>query len=219
MARTFNGSSDKLGIDTALVTAEPLSFSAWVNTTSNGLNTILATESLYPGNWANGWILFTNNFVVWAYTASGAAHAGSFAASTASISSGVWSHCAAVFAAANDRRAYANGANKGTEATSRAVDSGVNKTRIGVRASSEIQYCTGTIAEAAAWNVALTDDEVAILAKGYSPLLVRPASLIAYWPLVGRYSTEISLKSGFGLGVTGTTVAAHPRVFYPCGRR
>ncbi len=216
MARTFNGSSDKLSIATPLVTATPLTLSAWAKTASGDLQTVLSCEGLYPGNYSNGWFLGIYNYAVWAYTASGAAQNGSFAASTATISSGVWGHCAAVFAAANDRRAYLNGANKGTEATSRAVDSSyVSNTKIGVRGSADIQFMNGSIAEAAAWNVALTDDEVAILAKGYSPLTVRPASLIAYWPLIGKYSTEISLKSGFGLAITGTTVADHPRVFYP----
>ena len=41
------------------------------------------------------------------------------------------------------------------------------------------------MAEAAVWDVALNDDEVAALAHGYSPRLIRPDHLAAYWPLGG----------------------------------
>lgn len=41
----------------------------------------------------------------------------------------------------------------------------------------------GDISEVGYWNVALTDADVAVLAKGVSPLLVRPEGLVAYWSL------------------------------------
>ena len=44
-------------------------------------------------------------------------------------------------------------------------------------------YCDGSLAEAAIWNAALSDAEVAALATGVSPLLVRPGSLVFYAPL------------------------------------
>lgn len=65
------------------------------------------------------------------------------------------------------------------------------------------------------WNVALSDTDAAVLALGYSPLLVRRSALVSYWPLLGFYSPEIDLLSSTGITLTGTTQSAHTRVFYP----
>lgn len=70
-------------------------------------------------------------------------------------------------------------------------------------------------AEWAVWDVALTAAEVASLSKGFAPSLIRPGSLVNYWPIIGRYSPEIDVMGGGGLTLTGTSAAAHPRVIYP----
>lgn len=64
----------------------------------------------------------------------------------------------------------------------------------------------GSIAEIAHWNVTLSADEIASLGKGYSPRLIRPASLVFYSPLV-RDTTE--RKSGLTPSITGGSVADH----------
>lgn len=43
----------------------------------------------------------------------------------------------------------------------------------------------GLIAFPAIWNVALDDREVAALAAGIPPWMIRPASLVACWPMPG----------------------------------
>lgn len=73
----------------------------------------------------------------------------------------------------------------------------------------------GAIAEVGIWNVALSDSDVALLAKGVSPLMVHPESLVFYAPLIGQYSPEIELRSARNLTLTGTpTQSAHPPIFY-----
>jgi hypothetical protein len=74
---------------------------------------------------------------------------------------------------------------------------------------------SGSIAEAAIWNVALTDAKVAILAAGFSPLFVDPQSLVAYWPLVR--DTDDDVVGGYDMTAYNTpTVASHPpKIFYP----
>jgi hypothetical protein len=121
-----------------------------------------------------------------------------------------------VFASTTDRRIYLNGANKGTNATNIAAPI-VTNTAIGAYKYTTIYYddFDGYLAEAAMWIVALTDDDAVVLAAGYSPLLVRPEALAAYWPIIGRTNPEIDLVGGIGLTVTGATVADHPRVLYP----
>jgi hypothetical protein len=74
----------------------------------------------------------------------------------------------------------------------------------------------GDIAEVAQWSVALTTDEIAALAKGLSPLLVRPTALQFYAPVIGRYSSEPAIVGGYTGTIFGTaTVADHPRIIYP----
>lgn len=133
-----------------------------------------------------------------------------------------WMHACAVFAAANSRAAYVNGGDKGTNTTSR-TPSGMNTWAIGrVPASTPLRYFSGRIAEVGVWNVALTDAEVAALGAGVSPLMIRPASLYLYVPMLGQASPEPSFFHNTGIGsakpsftLTGTTAAEHPRVIYP----
>lgn len=73
----------------------------------------------------------------------------------------------------------------------------------------------GSMAEFAAWNVTLTTAEFRALAMGYSPLFIRPASLISYCPLI---RDVVDKKTGV-LTATGTSVVDHPIVIYPRERR
>ena len=77
-------------------------------------------------------------------------------------------------------------------------------------------YTDSIIAEAAVWNVDLTDAEVAILAAGYSPLFVRPQFLVAYWSLFGDSSPEPDIIGGYDMTLNnGPTQATHPIIHYP----
>jgi hypothetical protein len=88
--------------------------------------------------------------------------------------------------------------------------------RRGNNSTSTVGYFDGLIAEVGIWGAVLTDAEVASLAKGVSPLMVRPQSLVAYYPLYGRGSTEPDYINGLGLTPTNSPVAAeHPRAYRP----
>jgi len=113
-----------------------------------------------------------------------------------------------VGASATDRAVYIDGGSKGTNATSN-TPSGLASTRLG-KDHDNNNALDGRIGEGAIWNVALTDAEVARLAKGIHPFKVRPANIVAYWPLWGRNSPEPDCVGGFNLTVTGATQAAHP---------
>lgn len=75
-------------------------------------------------------------------------------------------------------------------------------------------YDDGEISEFALWDVDLTADEFLALTAGVSPLLIRPGSLLNYWPILGAFSPEIDRVGGNDLTVTGTTKASHPKVYY-----
>ncbi|GAI03312.1 unnamed protein product, partial [marine sediment metagenome] len=144
------------------------------------------------------------------------AGAWAYAKTSVKYTATVWHHAAAVFAAVDDRRVYMDGGNKGTEATSR-TPGAMAKTAIAVMPSDAYSlYMDGYLAEAAVWNIALTDEEVATLAKGFSPLFVHPQNLVAYWPLIGKLSPEIDVVGGYDVSlVNAPTFGGHTGVIYP----
>lgn len=71
----------------------------------------------------------------------------------------------------------------------------------------------GRLAEVAVWAGDIGAAGFAQVGQRISPLLVRPDLLVAYWPLIGRYSPETDLVSGIAGTITGTVAQAdHPRV-------
>jgi hypothetical protein len=79
-------------------------------------------------------------------------------------------------------------------------------------------FGAGRIAEVAIYGgLLLTADEAVALAKGFSPELVRPTALEAYWPIIGRSSPEVELMAGASATVTGATATEHPRIISPIG--
>jgi hypothetical protein len=152
-------------------------------------------------------------------------------AGTADSSAGVagatnaWGHACGVFTSATSRAAFFNGANKGTNTTNR-TPAGLDRVSIGrLGDSTPTDYWSGLIAEAGVWDIALSDAEVALLGTPIgvntwlSPWMVRPENLVAYWRIWGRFSPEPDRVGGFGVTVSGATVADHPKVLFPMTRR
>lgn len=139
------------------------------------------------------------------------------AKSTADYSINTWHHACGVFAAAQDRRVYLDGGNKGTDVVNNRPFGDVTDTAIGAIVyndpEDQVFLMSGRVAEPGIWNVALTDAEALLLSKGYSPLFVRPQNLVVYWSLVrddndrvGRYNMT---------AYNTPTWAAHSRIIYP----
>jgi len=74
------------------------------------------------------------------------------------------------------------------------------------------RYTAGSYAETAWYDDVLTPAEIASLASGVTPVLIRPRALVHYWPLV---DTTQDVVGGEEPTLTGTTVLAHPRVINP----
>jgi hypothetical protein len=100
-----------------------------------------------------------------------------------------WQHGCGVFAANAWRQAWLNGVPGNPQATNRAI-SGLNQTNIGRNNSSTTDYMNGMIAEAAMWVIALSRLDIEALAKGVSPLMIRPEYLAGYWPILGQSTLE-----------------------------
>ncbi len=132
---------------------------------------------------------------------------------TTGYSAGTWFHAAGVLVQSYDRRVYINGGSVGTDST----DVGPitpNRTSIAARYNNTVgAFFDGSIADAAIWDAGLTAAEVGELAAGYSPLFVRPQSLVFYAPLVRGLQEPVG-----SLGLTNVntaTVAPHPRIILP----
>jgi hypothetical protein len=134
-------------------------------------------------------------------------------ASTAFTSTGfstnTWHSAAAVYASTSSRAAYIDGGSKGTNTATRTPTS-LNRFGIGILARSDfVGNLNGYIAGAAVWDVALTDEEIASHAMGFSPLKIRPQSLVFYAPLVRGVQ---DVRAARTITMTGTVaVQDHPR--------
>jgi hypothetical protein len=122
-----------------------------------------------------------------------------------------WNHHLGVWRASNNRQVYFNGV-AGTADTTSINPTSLNATSIGIQTNGSNEPASAMrIAEVAIWDIDLGADDIAALAKGFSPLLVRPDRLVEYMPLV---RSDWSKSGAFS--ATGTPgVQDHPRIIYP----
>jgi hypothetical protein len=127
-----------------------------------------------------------------------------------------WYRGAAIFASSTSRSAYLDGGSKVTNITSR-TPTGIDRFSIGrIGNTGTERYLNGKVAEAGMWDVALSDDDVASLARGFAPILIKLQNLVSYWRLIGHHSPEIDPVGRVQLSLNNTpTKADHPRVFGP----
>jgi hypothetical protein len=219
-------SSEYLEYAGGLLTATPLTMACWFYSPSTSLSMILMSLCNSASTpWArNSFYLQASGATAGDPVSAGTvdASAGSQANTSTGWSANTWTHACGVWTSATDRAAFINGGSKGTQTTSR-VPSGIDRMNLGgLRNGTPTGYLNGRIAEAAIWNVALSDQEVAALASGLSPLKMRPTALVGYWPIWGIHSPEPSLHPSGGtrpdMSVTGTALANHAPVV-PFSRR
>lgn len=206
MSRAFVGSGEYLLNTNPPVNDSPLTLSCiFYPTAVTASRGLMVIEEGGGDQWYR---MYHAGTVVRAYARAGGVTP--IADSTTTFSINTWNVATAVFASDTSRSAYLNGGGKGTSGTLCSPDSAqINRIFIAGYSSG----FDGRLAEMGVWNVALTDEEVAILGQFVSPLMVRPQNLVFYLPAI-RDNDE-DLVGGLSLTVGGTpTVSAHPRVFY-----
>ncbi len=123
-----------------------------------------------------------------------------------------WNHACAVVASSTSRVVWLNAGASGTSTTARIV-TGLDRTSIGGAYTGSLIapfYMNGNIAEVGFWASALSSGDVASLARGVSPQLVSPTSLIFYAPLI----RDIKELRGVPLLSSGNNPAfPSPRVY------
>lgn len=218
MARSFNGTTQYGEYAGAVLTAIPLTLAAWcfMATSKSGSPLCIAAS----GTTFDFFGLFVQGTASGVQAATGSSGASSAATTTAHPSAGVWFHVCGVFAAAASRTIYLNGGSPASNAGSRTPAS-LDRTSIARRAnSSPANVWGGLVADAAVWSDTLTASEVAALAAGVSPLRIRPASLVDYWPLQGIDSPERSwVSGGHAMTLTASPTLANHAPVEPYSRR
>jgi len=216
MARSFNGSSDVLRHSADIVGSFPFTMACWFDS-----NNVTANQNLM-GVFDQG---APDHFI---RMFAGGANAGDPLSVQINSGSGATTDTEAVGYTANTLHhacgtvsssaieTFLNGVSDGSTSHTEIWPTGLNATTLGVLDRSSItQYFNGEIAEAGIWSVILTQSEIDSLAAGVSPSQIRPESLIAYWPIIGRTSPEIDPVGKYELTVAGATQAAHPRIIQP----
>ena len=192
---------------------------AWYYTTSSNTEQVLMSVYSSSANHRHFINVATQYSALYAQSYQEGAGTSTATATTAP-STNTWQNACAVFAASNDRRIYLNGGSKGTNTGSRTVSS-LNSTSIGIiRGYATYAGFSGQIAHPAIWSVGLTDEEIAMLGAGISPLRIRPQSLAFYMPYLGRDSAEIDIIAARTATVTNATASANePPLIWPRARR
>lgn len=217
MARLFDdGSSEYLNVDNNLgITDFPYTISAWFRSNDDTAEGTIAWIGDKDSGVEYGEIVASGALYGDVIAAANRSTAGGLDAATTSTQFTVdtWHHACGVFTNATSRAAFIDGGSKGTNATN-ISPSGYDRLSVGRRADATPQYFfSGDVCEVAVWNVALTDVEVAQLGAGYSPLFIRPESLVGYWPLIRGLEDRISSLS---LTASGTAVSEqYPNIIRP----
>jgi len=217
MARGFGATlgAGTTDIITSALTSKPTTRSYHIWTLRNGTG---------GGNFGRMWdaagaadlASYDNSFTAYAFTRawSGGNAAWYF---TTIPSTGVWAGVGISYdggSTVNDPVMYLNGVAQSITELANPGGTLVTTTgaySIGNRASDSARNWDGSLAELGVWDAILSPAEFAALGKGYSPLLIRPASLVEYVPMVrATLSRKLAAPS-----ITGTAVRPHPRIILP----
>lgn len=187
---------------------EPLTFVSWVLPTT--INNGAIVDICQAGGGSKISMRQIDNKLQVATVATSTA----LAITTTTFTTGVWNHATAIFASRSFRRALLNGTNSATDTANAGAFSGTLDTLLlGARMNTTPGLLfTGSLAETAVYNVALSDDDVRMLARGFSPRKVRPQNLVFYVPGI---RTVQDIRGGIQVtGTGGPTVTDHPRIYY-----
>ena len=212
MAYKFNGSNQFLNA-TAPVSEPPLTMAYWTNVPAfGGVIVGLCDNGSSANRYLSGFDSPAPHYA--SCVAFNASNTAGVAATTTTASLNTWHHLGCVFTSTSSRTSYLDGGGSATNTTSIVPTvASINILRVGNQRFNgvNVSHSQPNVAELGIWNVALTADEIASLAKGMTCDKVRPQSLVFYAPLVRDL---IDYKGGLTITNNNTaTVANHPRVY------
>lgn len=201
-------------IDSTPLSVLPLTLSIWFNADQNTISEFMFTIN------NNG--LSNDRFCLNTHGSIGGDPVGvswrdagstSLLSTTTGYSLDTWHHACGIWATTTDTRVFLDGGGKNTNVVTDKNPS-VSRVSIAFLRGYGDSLFNGSLAEGAAWSAALSDREVAALAKGYSPLLIRPQSLIIYVPMVRGDNNDLIWGQTY-LNTGTPDIVPHPRVLYP----
>ncbi len=133
----------------------------------------------------------------------------------ATISTATWYHVAISYDTTVGLQTWLNGVSDGTAAAAGALTIDTAQAWcLGHNPPGDGDgNLSGSLADWAVWNVTLKQAEVIALAKGIRPGLIRPLSLITWYPLDGLESPEPDLSGNARNGtLTGTALSFGPPI-------
>lgn len=215
MSRSFDRASSQYLEYAGAVAAMPLTLACWVYPRDNTNRQVLMSIADNTSEFRGLNLILAGNIAGDPVRAD--ANDGSGIASTSTTYAlNAWQHVCGVFAATSSRAVYLDGGGKGTN-TGVAATGAPNRTSIGrLSKTTPAYYSDALIAVPAVWSVALSDDEVALLAAGLRSTMIRPEALVAFWPLYGPGAgPEWDEIGSFDLTITGATPADDPPLWLP----
>lgn len=209
-ARNFNGTSQYISCgNPSFLTGTSYTVAAWAKPTADTQQLIAwrSTSSLAPITLQLDLASGTGRFIVRdnANTIANSQKASAY-------SSGVWTHFLGT-RSGNTTTVYINGV-AGTPATASLGTITPDTLDIGAfrgGSTTPSGFWAGAIAEVAIWNAVLDTGEISALAKGMSPILVRPSKLVFWAPLIRGVTDR---RNGTSLVDNGpSTVTDHVRIY------
>lgn len=206
MSRDFPGSAtNRIDVGDNDVSGSTITIHAWVRP-----DTVAGTDPILA-KWASGaleYVFYLNAGKLEATTGNGAGSNDAVITGVTVLTTSVWASVA-FRRNGSARNLFINGvSDKSDSGGSLSMAGNAEGTKIGGDGFAA-NYFDGRIAHVALWSVALSDAEILALGKGASPFLVRPKTMVGYWPLYGVAYPEIEETGLTSQGTqTGTVSAA-----------
>lgn len=192
----------------------PFTMACWFKTDQTALWQGLMSQVDQDGTTFHHSLITDGSAHVGAYTkVSGTSGAGY---SFDTYSANTWHHACGVWVSAEERKAYLDGAVGNTDTTVM-VMANVDAVSIGAIArSTPYLFTSGSIAEAAIWNINLSANRIAALAAGAWPPSIRPDQLVGYWPMHNvNMIDDIVGDNVMTAYNTPVSSGEHPSIIYP----
>lgn len=216
MARVFDGTSQYLERTSAVISSGAASFVGWIYLEAS--TDLAYGPGIYSSTTNNFWHIRHVNGQGWgAFWYAGALSSHRYVGSNSSTG---WHHVVGTWTSTNTNAPslYVDGAAITGTSQNGSLTLNVDRTGIQTNNSGSRAYGKGRNAEHAIYAATLDASEVKAIYDGCALPEIRPASLVAYWPLGGHYG-KFDLdrwKNRYDLTPSGSpTWTDHPRVIYP----
>lgn len=218
MGRTFNGTNQWLSKGAALAANVPVTFAGFCYFNAPFQDAIIVGQGIPTGTAGPGCHAYYQSGLT-QFEAEAFGDVDDEQAHTTTVPSLVtWYHVAAVFASTTSRKIYLNGVMEGSSTVTVNLTGTMTDTRVGNICLNLSNFTmNGMIASAGIWTAALADSEVAGLAAGFSPKLIRASALAGYCRMLGGFNPEPDFVKGtWALAGTPTfTDVMNPRLYNP----